>query len=230
MTTKKHRVLIIEDEAPIRQMLRFSMPAGYDLIEAENTLQGRIAIAKRQPDIILLDWMLPGKSGVEFAKELRGDVLTRNIPIILLTARAEEENKIKGLESGADDYVTKPFSPRELFARIKSILKRGPIAYPDNVLIIHTITLNLTKHEVKIGDNLLSLSPINYRLLHFLIKNPDHIYTRDQLLNQVWDDALDKTDRAVDVQIKRLRGILGPYGYADLIKTVRGIGYQLVST
>ncbi|MCD6047643.1 MAG: phoB [Gammaproteobacteria bacterium] len=227
-TSKKIHLLIVEDEAPIRDMIKFSLPAEFVVTEAENTAQAKTCIADRQPDIILLDWMLPGMSGVEFAKALRSATLTKNIPIILLTAKAEEENKIKGFDAGADDYITKPFSPRELIARIRSILKRGPIAYPDEVLVIGDIALNLQKHEVKIKNDILSLTPVNYRLLAFFMKHPNRTYSRDQLLQHVWENALEKTDRVVDVQIKRLRAVLSPYGCSEIIQTVRGSGYKMV--
>jgi two-component system phosphate regulon response regulator PhoB len=230
ITVKKIHLLIVEDEAPIRDMIKFSLSSEFVVAEAENTLQAKACIANRQPDIILLDWMIPGMSGVEFAKALRTTELTKHIPIILLTAKAEEENKIKGFDAGVDDYITKPFSPRELMARIRSILKRGPIAYPDEVLVIGDIALNLQKHEVKIKNNILSLTPINYRLLAFLMKHPNRTYSRDQLLQHVWENALEKTDRAVDVQIKRLRAALTPYGYSELIQTIRGGGYMLVQS
>ncbi len=222
-------ILIIEDEAPIRDMIKFSLPSEFVLMEAENIIQARTQLADRQPDIILLDWMLPGKSGIEFAKSLRADASVRNIPIIFLTAKAEEENKIKGFEAGADDYITKPFSPKELVARIKSILKRGPIAYPDEILNFQHLSINLQKHEVYIRDQIINLTPMNYRLLVFFLKHPEKIYSRAQLLKNLWEDGLEKTDRAVDVQIRRLRSALFPYNYDKIIQTIRGGGYKLKS-
>lgn len=223
------KILIIEDEAAIRQLLHFSLePAGFSITEAENTDLGFQAIKKNKPDLILVDWMLPGLSGVEFIKQLKAKEATRHIPIILLTARAEENNKLQGFDAGADDYVTKPFSPAELIARIKTILRRGILVSPEGLIQLGKIKLNTEAHEVSINNTILNLSPIEYRLLLFFIKHPNKVFTRNQLLDNVWENNPDITDRSVDVHIRRLRNRLKPFGVEDYIQTVRGAGYQMV--
>lgn len=227
MSTKKTIILIIEDEADIREMLKFALPSNeFILLEAENSKQAELVIAKQAPDLILLDWMLPGKSGIEFAKQLKQQYAYRNIPIIMLTAKAEEENKIRGLETGADDYVTKPFSPRELAARIKTVLRRGNLTSPKGLLQVDNLCLNIHAHNLSINGEAVELTPISYRLLLFFMKNPNRVYSREQLLQQVWTDNIDKDERTVDVQIKRLRKALSPFNCDHFIQTVRSGGYQ----
>lgn len=229
MSIKKINVLLIEDETAIRDMIRLSFSKEeFHLIEAECASEAKLKIADQSPDIILLDWMLPGISGVEFAKQLKQDKHFQDIPIIMLTAKAEEDNKIKGLESGADDYVTKPFSPRELAARIKVVLRRSLNVNSQDFITLGELQLNTKTQEVRIKEAVLKLTPINYRLLYFFISHLNKIYSREQLLQRIWMDNLDKDERVVDVQIKRLRQALEPYGYNDLIKTVRSSGYQCV--
>lgn len=221
------RILIIEDEIAIRDMLRFALvSAEFEVFEAENTKEAKLKITNQAPQLILLDWMLPDQSGVEFAKQLKTDPLTQEIPIIMLTARAEEDSKVRGLEVGADDYVTKPFSPRELIARIRTVLRRGPMISPENVAVIRELKVDASKHEVKISDRILNLSPAEYNLLYFFITHKNRVYNREQLLHYVWQDALDIDERTVDVHVRRLRRHLEPFQYADLIKTVRGVGYK----
>lgn len=226
---KMAKILIIEDEAAIRQLLRFSLePAGFSVTEAENTDLAFQAVKKNKPDLILVDWMLPGLSGVEFIKQLKAKESTRHIPVILLTARAEENNKLQGFDAGADDYVTKPFSPAELIARIKTILRRGILVSPEGLIQLGKIKLNTESHEVSVNNSILSLSPIEYRLLLFFIKHPNKVFTRNQLLDNIWENNADITDRSVDVHIRRLRNRLKPFGVEDYIQTVRGAGYQMV--
>lgn len=226
---KKTSLLIIDDEAPIRDMLVFALkPAGFELIEAESVQQAERKIAKKMPDLILLDWMLPGKSGIEFAKQLKLNKTTRDIPIIMLTAKAEEENKIKGLETGADDYITKPFSPRELIARIKSVLRRGPLVSPEGMIQIQKLCVNTNAHTVTINQQIIELTPIEYKLLYFFITHLDRTYNREQLLDHVWGGENYIDERTVDVQIRRLRLRLKPHGYDHYLKTIRGVGYQFV--
>ena len=226
MKTKKITILIVEDEVAIRDMLKFSLPQEeFILKEAECAKDANLQLANQYPDIILLDWMLPGLSGIEFAKQLKKDKRTQDIPIVMLTAKAEEENKIKGFETGADDYITKPFSPRELIARIKAILRRGLLIDAQGVLVAGDLQLNMHTQEVFIHGAMLKLTPINYRLLHFFLTHQGKIYSREQLLQHIWTETLDKDERLVDVQIKRLREALAPYGLKQLIKTVRSSGY-----
>ena len=227
MTKSKTQILIIEDEAPIRQLLRFALePAGFSVTEAENTELARQEINKRPPDLILVDWMLPGENGIEFIKYLKAQPQTHSIPIILLTARAEETNKLQGFDIGADDYVTKPFSPRELIARIKSILRRGVLVSPQGIIQFKQLQINSQAHEVRINDELLSLSPFEYQLLLFFIKNPNKVFSREQLLNRFSENNQDTSDRSIDAHIRRLRSRLKPYGYDQYIQTVRSAGYQ----
>ncbi len=225
---QKTKILIIEDEAPIRQLLRVALePAQYEVMEAENTELAHKKIAQRRPDLILVDWMLPGTSGVNFTRHLKSEESTRNIPIIMLTARAEESNKLQGFEAGVDDYITKPFSPRELLARIKSVLRRGILVSTDNIIQIDALELNTQTHEVHIHKQLITLTPTEYRLLHFFMKHPNKVYTRAQLLDHVWSNDTDINDRSIDALVRRLRKRLKPHDYDSIIQTTRGAGYQL---
>lgn len=225
----KIKILMIEDELSIRDMVRFAFKdSGFLLIEAGNIMEAEQKILKQIPDLILLDWMLPGMSGIDFIKQLKRKPQTKEIPIIMLTAKAGDDNKIKGLETGADDYVTKPFSPRELMARIKTVLRRGPLVTPDGIIRANELCVNTNTHDVTVREKIIILAPIEYKLLYFFITHQDRLYSREQLLNQIWGGEIDVTDRTVDVQIRRLRSRLKPYGYHDYIKTVRGAGYQFV--
>jgi two-component system phosphate regulon response regulator PhoB len=186
------------------------------------------------PDLVVLDWMLPGKSGVQFAKELRSNERTKDIPIILLTARSEEMDKIAGLEAGADDYVTKPFSPKELVARIRAVLRRRSPQLADEVVQINSLRLDPVAHRVMavdgINEMLIDLGPTEFRLLHFLMTHPERVHSRGQLLDKVWGDHVFVEERTVDVHIKRLRASLAPTNCQNLIETVRGSGYRLTKT
>lgn len=225
----QHSILIVEDEPDIRQMLRFSLEAGgFAVSEAECGQQLQHQLAKQIPDLILLDWMLPQVSGIKLAKQLKQDELTKDVPIIMLTAKAEEENKIKGLETGADDYITKPFSPRELLARIKTVLRRGPLISPQGVIKVESLTVDVSAHQVSINDNAIDLSPIEYRLLYFFVTHQGRVYTREQLLNHVWGGETYIDERTVDVQILRLRKILSKHDCSPLIHTVHGVGYKFM--
>lgn len=220
-------ILTIEDENAIRDMIRFAMtPAGFTIIEASNINEAKQQIVLKLPDLILLDWMLPGMSGIEFAKKLKHDVMTQNIPIIMLTARAEEANKIKGLETGADDYITKPFSPLELIARVKTVLRRGPLISTEDVVQLHALSLNVNTGLLAINGESINLSPIEYKLLHFFMTHQERTYSRGQLLDYVWGRANYIDERTVDVQIRRLRKRLQPHGYDSYLKTIHGTGYQ----
>ncbi len=222
----KKTILIVEDEAHIREMICFSLQQeDYTLLEAESTTQATEVLKQHRPDLILLDWMLPGSmSGLKYAKQLKSQDSHHDIPIILLTAKAEEDNKIKGFESGVDDYITKPFSPRELVARIKAVLRRGPAIMDDNVIKIDSLRLNQDTHEVTINNELIDLPPIEYRLLAFFLNHQEKVYSRDQLLNFVWGDDCYVEERTVDVQIRRLRSKLQQY--SQCVQTVRSEGYR----
>jgi two-component system phosphate regulon response regulator PhoB len=221
------RILIVEDEQPIREMVVFALAnTGYEVREAADARQAQASIADRLPDLILLDWMLPGISGIDYARRLKKDELTRELPIIMLTARAEEEDKVQGLESGADDYVTKPFSPRELVARIRAVLRRGGPAAEDEILRAGDLSLDLASHRVCAGETPLDMGPTEYRLLEFFMSHPERVYSRGQLLDRVWGGNVYVEERTVDVHIRRLRKVLEPHGHDALIQTVRGTGYR----
>ncbi len=221
-------ILVVEDEAPIREMVRFSVGhAGFDVREAADATEAYERIADRIPDLILLDWMLPGVSGIELARRLKKDELTRKIPLIMLTARGEETDRLKGFEIGADDYVTKPFSPRELAARIKAVLRRSSPEGDDDRIEVDGLVLDITGHRVKVQGNEIHMGPTEFRLLHFLMSNSERAFSRDQLLDRVWGVNVYVEDRTVDVYIRRLRKVLAPFGYDRLIQTVRGLGYRL---
>ena len=222
------RILIVEDEQPIREMVMFALAsAGYEAQEAADSRQAQTVIAERLPDLLLLDWMLPGISGIDFARRLKKEELTRELPIIMLTARAEEEDKVQGLESGADDYITKPFSPRELVARIKAVLRRQRPQATDDVVDVAGLRLDPSTHRVLAGDAPVNLGPTEFRLLHFLMTHPERVHSRAQLLDQVWGDHVFVEERTVDVHIRRLRSALEATQYDRLIQTVRGSGYRL---
>jgi two-component system phosphate regulon response regulator PhoB len=224
-------ILVVEDEPGIQEVLKFNLAQhGHDVIvagdgeDALNLLRGAL------PDLILLDWMLPGMSGVEVAKRIRADGRLKNIPLIMLTARADERDKILGLETGADDYITKPFSPRELMARIKAVLRRRAPEMTQDTVEIGGLKLDPASHRVYGGDAALDLGPTEFRLLHFFMTHPERVYSRSQLLDQVWGDHVFVEERTVDVHIRRLRGALEATGHDRLIQTVRGAGYRLSTT
>ncbi|MEN8130128.1 MAG: phosphate regulon transcriptional regulator PhoB [Pseudomonadota bacterium] len=224
--TKPARILVVDDEPAIREMISFTLiGAGFECDEAADTDEAAQRIAAYAPDLILLDWMLPGRSGLEFAQSLRRDVTTNDIPIIMLSARTEESHKVLGLNSGADDYVTKPFSPRELIARILAVMRRSspPTA---NVLEIDKLTLDPDSHRVNAGDDSLSLGPTEFRFLHFFMGHPERVYSRAQLIDLIWGKDVYVEERTVDVHIRRLRKALEPYHYDQLIQTVRSAGYR----
>jgi two-component system phosphate regulon response regulator PhoB len=226
-TMKNTTILIVEDEGPIRDMIRFALEsADFEVIESENTKAAEQLIVQRIPDLILLDWMLPGTSGIQFTRQLKSNPNTRDIPIILLSAKAEEDNKIKGLETGADDYITKPFSPRELIARIRTVLRRGILITSTGVIRVDDLEINTLTHQVTIQNTLIELAPIEYKLLYFFLTHQNRVYTREQLLDHIWGGENYIDDRTVDVQIRRLRSRLKSHGYDSYIKTVHGTGYQ----
>lgn len=223
----KKQILVVEDEESIRAMVRMALEmAGFDVLEAEDVKQAKRLLFDRPPCLILLDWMLPTMSGVEFTRVLKKDKITRHIPIIMLTAKAEEENKIKGLEAGVDDYVIKPFSPRELVARIRAVLRRGPLASPEGKINIRALCVDTDSQRVTISGGVIKLGPLEYRLLHFFVTHADRVYSRDELLNFVWGGDAYVDERTVDVHIRRLRKRLAVDGHDTLIQTVHGSGYR----
>ncbi len=221
------RILVVEDETPIREMLEFVLDQhGYQPILTSDFESGLVAVKEPYPDLILLDWMLPGGSGIQLAKQLKQNELTRNIPIIMLTARGEEEDKIRGLEVGADDYVTKPFSPKELMARVKAVIRRVSPTSLDDVLEIQGLRLDPISHRVSVGEDELEMGPTEFRLLHFFMTHSERVYSREQLLDQVWGTNVYVEDRTVDVHIRRLRKAVSLHGHDKMVQTVRGAGYR----
>ena len=220
------QILIVEDEKPIRDMIAFGLRrAGYEVSEAEDCRAARIRVADRMPDLVLVDWMLPDMSGLELTRSLKKDDATRDVPVIMLTARAEEEDKIRGLEGGADDYITKPFSPRELLARVRAVLRRAA-GGGDEVLAAGRLCLNVASHRVSVDDDPVTLGPTEFRLLRFFMEHPDRVYSRSQLLDRVWGGNVYVEERTVDVHILRLRKALEPFGRDSFVQTVRGAGYR----
>lgn len=221
-------VLVVEDEDAIREMLVLVLEQADFAVQAvADTQQALACLVAQAPDLILLDWMLPGMSGVDWARRLKRDSSYGDIPIILVTARGEEEDKIRGLDVGADDYVSKPFSPRELVARIRAVLRRsGRLAKSSGRIERGGVTLDADGHRVKVGSHDLAVSPTEYRLLEFFLTHPGKVYSRTQLLDQVWGRSAYIEERTVDVHIRRLRKILAEHGREDLVQTVRGFGYR----
>lgn len=221
------RILVVEDEAPIRDMLCFVLEQnGYQTSTAEDVDQALALLIEPYPDLVLLDWMLPGGSGIQVAKKMKQHELTRQIPIIMITARGEEEDKVKGLEVGADDYVTKPFSPKELMARIKAVIRRVSPTSLDDVIEVQGLKLDPVSHRVSAKDDALDMGPTEFRLLHFFMTHPERVYSREQLLDHVWGTNVYVEDRTVDVHIRRLRKAISLAGHDRLIQTVRGSGYR----
>jgi two-component system phosphate regulon response regulator PhoB len=221
-------VLVVEDEPQIQELVAVNLEhLGHRVLRASSAEEAETAIRAALPDVLVLDWMLPGESGLSFARRLRNDERTRDLPILMLTARAMEQDKISGLEAGADDYLTKPFSPRELAARIKAVLRRRAPQLSGDVVEVEGLRLDPATHRVTAGDQRLTLSPAEFRLLHFLLTHAGRIYSRAQLLDQVWGDHVYIEERTVDVHIRRLRKALEPSGHDSLIDTVRGAGYGL---
>jgi two-component system phosphate regulon response regulator PhoB len=223
----KINILIVEDEPAIRGMLMIVLEqAGFSPIAAPEIDSAQKILADSTPDLILLDWMLPGVSGVEWARRLKKDPSFRELPIILLTARGEEEDKVRGLEIGADDYLTKPFSPKELVARIRAVLRRTGKLHGISQITLGELTLDTEQHRLSIGEKKLDVSPTEFRLMQFFMTHPDKVFSRTQLLDQVWGRSVYIEERTVDVHIRRLRKILGDYGKEDMVQTVRGFGYR----
>lgn len=220
-------ILLVEDEAPIRDMLSFVLEqAGFNVDEAEDFDVGLKKIREPYPDLILLDWMLPGGSGVQLAKKLKQHEYAKDIPVIMLTARSEEDDKIRGLEAGADDYVTKPFSPKELIARIKAVMRRVTPTSKEEPIEFNGLVLEPVSHRVTSNDSAIDMGPTEFKLLHFFMTHPERVYSREQLLDNVWGTNVYVEDRTVDVHIRRLRKAISTNGHDAMIQTVRGSGYR----
>jgi len=220
------QVLIVDDETAIREMIAVALEmADFEYLEAGDARQAHSLIIDQKPDLILLDWMLPDVSGIEFARRLKRDQSTAEIPLIMLTAKTEEDNKIQGLEVGADDYITKPFSPRELIARLKAVLRRTSVQGMETPIEVSGLRLDPVCHRVTANNAALNMGPTEYKLLQFFMTHQERVYTRGQLLDHVWGGNVYVEERTVDVHIRRLRKALEP-DYDNLIQTVRGMGYR----
>jgi two-component system phosphate regulon response regulator PhoB len=223
----KERILVIEDEAAIREMLGYTLKKeGYIFEEAEEVSQARHMIERSKPDLILMDWMLPGISGVDYARHLRSNIETRDIPIIMLTARGEEADKVKALDIGSDDYITKPFSTKELLARIRAVIRRTSSKEAMEIVEIPGLRLDPETCRVTASEENVNISPTEFKLLYFFIRHPEKVYNRAQLLDHVWGQNVYVEERTVDVHIRRLRKTLEPYGIDKCIQTVRSFGYR----
>jgi two-component system phosphate regulon response regulator PhoB len=225
--TTVRQILIVEDEQPIREMIAFSLRrAGFEVSEAEDSHRARVQLTDSRPDLVLIDWMLPDMSGLELTRHIKRETSTRDLPVIMLTARAAEGDKVAGLDGGADDYVTKPFSPRELLSRINAVLRRsGGQSTEDNVEL-GGLSMDRAAHRVSANGTDVQLGPTEYRMLEFFMLNPERVYTRAQLLDRVWGGNVYVEERTIDVHIRRLRKALEDVSMAHLIQTVRGSGYR----
>jgi two-component system, OmpR family, phosphate regulon response regulator PhoB len=224
----KPRVLIVEDEDAQAEVLRYNFDSeGFDVMVAADGDEAMLAVEEQQPDLVILDWMLPGTSGIAVCKRLRNHPETRALPIIMLTARGEESDRVRGFESGADDYVVKPFSPSELVARVRAVLRRARPALTEERLVCSDVVMDLATHRVTRGGNYIHLGPTEFRLLRMFMERPYRVFTREQLLDKVWGRDIHVEVRTVDVHIRRLRKALGAHGDDDVIRTVRGAGYAL---
>jgi len=220
-------VLIVEDEPAIREMVRFALErAGFACREAADSERALVAIADRRPDLALIDWMLPGMNGIDLARRLKREDATKELPVIMLTARGEEDDRIRGLEVGADDYITKPFSPRELVARIKAVMRRYQPHSGDAPISVGDLRLDTTSHRVTAGEQVVDMGPTEFRLLLFFMTHAERVYSRTQLLDQVWGSNVYVEERTVDVHIRRLRKALEGQRHDRYIQTVRGAGYR----
>ncbi|HHZ69224.1 MAG TPA: phosphate regulon transcriptional regulatory protein PhoB [Methylococcaceae bacterium] len=224
------KILVVEDEEPIRQMLLIVLEnAGFDVQCAKDVLGARKSIAESMPDLILLDWMLPDISGVDWCRQLKKDSSLKELPVILLTARGSEEDKVRGLEVGADDYMTKPFSPREMVARIKAVLRRTGKLFTKTKVVVNDLILDTDSYQLSYQGRDVPLSPTEFKLMQFFMTHPEKVYNRTQLLDNVWGRTAYLEERTVDVHIRRLRKVLSEHGCGELVKTVRGFGYRFSS-
>jgi two-component system phosphate regulon response regulator PhoB len=225
--TTVRQILIVEDEQPIREMIAFSLRrAGFEVSEAEDSRRARVQLADHRPDLVLIDWMLPDMSGLELTRHIKRETATRDLPVIMLTARAAEGDKVAGLDGGADDYVTKPFSPRELLSRINAVLRRSGGLSSEDRVELGGLNMDRAAHRVSVDGTDVQLGPTEYRMLEFFMLNPERVYTRAQLLDRVWGGNVYVEERTIDVHIRRLRKALEDVAMAHLIQTVRGSGYR----
>jgi two-component system phosphate regulon response regulator PhoB len=224
----KPLVLIVEDEAPLVTLLRYNLEReGFDVAEASDGEEALLSIAERKPDAVLLDWMLPAVSGIEVCRQIRRATATRVLPIIMLTARTDEADRIRGLNSGADDYIVKPFSPSELVARLRAVIRRAQPSMAEDVLRYADLAMDLIAHRVSRADTPIHLGPTEFRLLRHFLQHPGRVFSREQLLDRVWGEDAELEMRTVDVHIRRLRKALNIGGGGDLLRTVRSVGYAL---
>lgn len=220
-------IMVVEDEPAIQELLTLNLQqAGHNPLRAMSVEQAMLLMRETLPDLIILDWMLPGMSGIEFARRLKNEDYSKTIPIIMLTAKSEEADKVRGLEMGADDYVTKPFSPRELLARVKAVLRRRAPQMTDDPIEVSGLRVDPVTHRVSGNGTQIDLGPTEFRLLHFLMSNPERVHSRAHVLDKVWGDRVYVEDRTVDVHIRRLRKALADSGHEEMIQTVRGVGYR----
>jgi len=224
---KKPTILIVDDEYAIREMIAMSLEDSYRCIEASDAHKAEALVKQEVPDLILLDWMMPGITGINYIKNLRKNDKTSTVPVIMLTAKTEEDDMLEGLESGADDYLRKPFSTKELHARIRALLRRTSSVMTSEILSVSDLVLDDTSHRVSSNGQSIPLGPTEYNLLAFFMRSPERVYSREQLLNGVWGDSVYVEERTVDVHIRRLRKALEPSDNHNLIQTVRGSGYRL---
>jgi len=221
------KILIVEDEPAISEMIEVALVrAKFEVIKAEDAEEASRLLGDTQPELVLLDWMLPGASGMELARRIKKEELTAHIPIIMLTAKGSEADKINALDAGADDYITKPFSLRELIARIKAVLRRTSPQLDNEKIEVNDLVLDTASHRIMVKDESLELGPTEYRLLHFFMTHPERVYSRGQLLDRVWGSSVYVEERTVDVHIRRLRKALTPSGYDRYVQTVRSAGYR----
>ncbi|TKB44493.1 phosphate regulon transcriptional regulator PhoB [Thalassotalea mangrovi] len=224
------QILVVEDETPIREMITFVLEQnGFNTIEAADYEEAKACLVDPLPDLVLLDWMLPGGSGIKIAREIKQQEYTRQIPIIMLTARSDEDDKVKGFEIGVDDYVTKPFSPKELIARIKAVIRRVAPTALEELIEFKGLSLDPVSHRVAINDKPIELGPTEFKMLHFFMTHPERVYSREQLLDNVWGTNVYVEDRTVDVHIRRLRKSIAGNGHEEFVQTVRGAGYRFSS-
>ncbi|HEY0635595.1 MAG TPA: phosphate regulon transcriptional regulator PhoB [Gammaproteobacteria bacterium] len=220
-------ILIVEDEPAIREMVTMALErADFAVVQAGNATEAEQRLADGLPELIVMDWMMPGVSGIELARRLRRDDYTKQVPIIMLTARGEEDDRVRGLDAGADDYLTKPFSPRELLARIRAVLRRSLPAGEEGMLEAGTLRLDTSSHRVSAGDSVVEMGPTEFKLLHFFMSHPERVYSRSQLLDMVWGRGAYVEERTIDVHIRRLRKALETSGHDGYVQTVRGTGYR----
>ena len=224
---RRKTVLIVDDEAAIREMVSLALvTAKFNVLEASDSQEGHAIIIDSQPDAVLLDWMMPGTTGLEFLRRLRRDPLTEKIPVILLTAKTSEDSKITGLDSGADDFISKPFSPKELVSRIRAVIRRSTVTEPSEPIKVGEMLFDPESHRVSICDEPVEIGPTEYRMLQFFLTHQERVYSRDQILDHVWGANVYLDERTVDVHIRRLRKAISVAGHEKYVQTVRGAGYR----